>query len=199
MIQQALQEQPPVEASMIAALLSRGFGESSQGTCDITFPGTYSPTAVEIKHVKEMQKANFGEALGRLNPLAESPEQIQYVIEINKSLACSIELKTEGIMISEEVRRFLCEGLPDSEANRIKPRLGDLKQIISDTFRNVISISLEMFENPEVPEERNIRIKICLRKSEKSSFQLYRLYTRSFIKAFPFEFRQWFVTCINYV
>lgn len=110
----------------------------------------------------------------------------------------STDLKPEGIVVSEDVRRFLCDELPESEAYNIVAGLDDLQRVVRDSFADLVSISLEMFENPEVPEERNICVRICLRNSEKGSFQQYQTYTRSFIKTFPFEFRQWFVTSIDY-
>jgi hypothetical protein len=110
----------------------------------------------------------------------------------------SAELKSKGITVSEDVRRFLCEELSESEAHSIISGLSDLERIIRDSFTNIASVSLEMFDNPEVPEEKNIRIRIRLRRSEKRGFQQYRSYTRSFVKTFPSEFGRWFVTSVDY-
>ncbi|MBI5115237.1 hypothetical protein HZA56_02085 [Candidatus Poribacteria bacterium] len=108
-------------------------------------------------------------------------------------------LKPKGITVSEDVRRFLCEELPEAEAHSIVSGLSDLERIIRDSFTNIVSVSLEMFENPEVPEEKNIRIRIHLRKSGKRAFQQYRSYTRLFVKKFPSEFGRWFVTSVDYI
>ncbi len=107
--------------------------------------------------------------------------------------------KSKGMTVSEDVRKFLCEELPQSEAHMIVSRLDDLETIIRESFKNIVSISLEMFENPELPEERNIRIRIRIKETVENGFLQYDHYTRSFIRTFPFDFGRWFVTSVNYV
>jgi hypothetical protein len=110
-----------------------------------------------------------------------------------------IELKPRGIAVSEDVRKFLCEELPQSEAHMIVSCLDDLERIIRESFGSVISVSLEIFENPELPDERNIRIRIRIKETVENGLQQYDRYTRAFIQTFPFEFGRWFVTSVNYV